>query len=126
MLRSTVDHHLLPESTFEDKTHQGMEHIWNVVRRVLSGWKGAERPGWRCVAGGPASGHKQASNDWGTKHSEGCQDSKGRRVVKRALDSALGLRAGSFVWQAVYKAARRAPSDQGRRVAGSGSSEKDI
>ena len=28
MLRSTVDHHALPELTFKDKTPQGMERVW--------------------------------------------------------------------------------------------------
>ena len=27
MLKSTVDHHVLPELTFKDKTPQGMEHV---------------------------------------------------------------------------------------------------
>ena len=28
MLRSIVDHHVLPELTFKDKRPQGMEHVW--------------------------------------------------------------------------------------------------
>ena len=28
ILRSTVDHHVLLELTFEDETPQGMEHVW--------------------------------------------------------------------------------------------------
>ena len=28
MLRSIVDHHVLPKLTFKDKTPQGMEHVW--------------------------------------------------------------------------------------------------
>ena len=28
MLRSTLDHHVLPALTFKDKTPQGMEHVW--------------------------------------------------------------------------------------------------
>ena len=29
LLRSTVDHCVLPELTFKDKTPQGMEHVWS-------------------------------------------------------------------------------------------------
>ena len=35
-LRSTVDHHDLPELTFEDKTPQGVEHAWIPPSLILN------------------------------------------------------------------------------------------
>ena len=34
VLRSTVDHYVLPELMFKDKTPQDMEHVWMEVKNV--------------------------------------------------------------------------------------------